>query len=467
MYRLFTLPYLENSQRYFERIRHFAAPVYLDSGKPLCPYGRYDIIAADPAARLSFSEKLTTLIKPDGSEQLQGNPFSHLRALYDSYQQHCPAPEDDTIKALPFCGGMIGYFAYDLGRSLEVMPEQTANDIDLPDMQAAIYSWAIVTDHELQLCYLVTTPLVNEQNADALARQLQQSKPEPESEATRKLSEFRLNSAFSSNMSEQEYYGSLDRISDYIQAGDCYQVNFAQRFTATCEGDPWQAYSLLREHAPTPYSAYMETEQGAILSLSPEQFVEANNGKVTTKPIKGTRPRGENPVADAQLKLALHDSEKDRAENLMIVDLLRNDISKVCEHGSVRVPKLFAVESYANVHHLVSTITGRLDSDKTPLDLLEHSFPGGSITGAPKIRAMQIIEELEPHRRSIYCGSIGYLSFSGKMDSSITIRTLLCQNGKIHCWAGGGIIADSETADEYQETYNKVNNLLKALEQTL
>lgn len=462
MYRLFTLPYLDNSQRYFERIRHSAAPVYLDSGKPLCPYGRYDIIAADPVARLSFSNEQTSLTTSDSREVLSGNPFSHLRALYDSYQQHCSAPENQAIKALPFCGGMIGYFSYDLGRSLETLPEQADNDINLPDMQAAIYGWAIITDHELKQCSLVTSPLISEDNAMTLATQLQEI-PADDFENT----SFRLSSKFASNMSETEYYASLDRISDYIQAGDCYQVNFAQRFSANCEGDPWHAYSLLRKHAPTPYSAYMETEQGAILSLSPEQFVEANNGKVTTKPIKGTRPRGENPVADAQLKLALHDSEKDRAENLMIVDLLRNDISKVCEHGSVRVPKLFAVESYANVHHLVSTITGRLDANKSPLDLLEHSFPGGSITGAPKIRAMEIIEELEPHRRTIYCGSIGYLSFSGKMDSSITIRTLLCQDNKIHCWAGGGIVADSETADEYQETYNKVNNLLRSLEETI
>lgn len=460
MYRLFPLPYLPHSTLYFERIRHLPAPVYLDSGKPAGRYGRYDIIAADPAVKLSYSNKETCVTRNSGNERLSGNPFKHLQTVFEQYQQQCPVPPQAAIKALPFCGGLLGYFSYDLGRCLETLPDETICDIDLPDMQVGIYSWAVVVDHLKQQTVLVTSPLVDEAEAQKFLTLLQAS-PVKENAA------FSLNSRFQSNMSESEYYQSLSRISDYIQGGDCYQVNFAQRFTAACQGDPWSAYKQLREHAPTPYSAFIETESGAILSHSPEQFLEVDKGRVTTKPIKGTLPRGANPAEDAQLKLALHDSEKDRSENLMIVDLMRNDVSKACEHGSVRVPKLFAVESYANVHHLVSTITGKLSSDQNPLSLLEHSFPGGSITGAPKIRAMEIIEELEPHRRSIYCGSIGYLSFSGKLDTSITIRTLICQNDKIHCWAGGGIVADSITADEYQETYNKVNNLLHGLEKTI
>lgn len=463
MYRLFRLPYVSSSHLYFERVRHLPAPVYLDSGKPASRYGRYDIIAADPLAQLSFDQDCTILTHSDGqAEQLSGTPFNQLKVFFDYYQQRCPAPTQADIAALPFCGGLLGYFAYDLGRTLECLPDHSPHDIELPDMQAAIYPWAVIVDHQLQQCQLVTTPLFDPNQAEALLQLL--AAPAP---CTTTAAAFKLTCPFSSNMSEHAYYQSLAQIHDYIQAGDCYQVNFAQRFNAEYTGDPWQAYKLLREKAPTPYSAYIETPKGTILSLSPEQFLEVDAGRVTTKPIKGTRPRGQSPDSDQQLRQALIDSEKDRAENLMIVDLLRNDISKVCQHGSVKVPKLFAVESYANVHHLVSTVTGTLDSDKTPLDLLAHSFPGGSITGAPKIRAMQIIEELEPNRRSIYCGSIGYLSFSGKLDSSITIRTLLCHNGQIHCWAGGGIVADSESADEYQETYNKVNNLLNALQATL
>ncbi len=460
MYRLFPLPYLANSTLYFERIRHLPAPVYLDSGKPAGRYGRFDIIAANPLVKLSYREMTTLISSASGDEQVSGNPFFHLQRLFEKYQQHCQPPEQADIKALPFCGGLLGYFAYDLGRCLETLPEQTEKDIDLPDMQAGIYGWAVIVDHQQQHTVLVTSPLIDQNDADTYL-QLLQTTPAQEN------APFALKTKFQSNMTEAEYHHSLSRISDYIQGGDCYQVNFSQRFTADCHGDPWSAYKRLREHAPTPYSAFIETDTGAILSHSPEQFLEVCDGRVTTKPIKGTLPRGANPAEDAQLKLALHDSEKDRSENLMIVDLMRNDISKACELGSVRVPKLFAVESYANVHHLVSTITGKLSRDHNPLSLLEHSFPGGSITGAPKIRAMEIIEELEPHRRSIYCGSIGYLSFSGQLDTSITIRTLICQNDKIHCWAGGGIVADSVTGDEYQETYNKVNNLLHGLEKTM
>lgn len=460
MYRIFPLPYLPNSTHYFERIRHLAAPVFLDSGKPAGLYGRYDIIAADPDAQLSYQNQVTRISRQSSEQQFNGNPFTHLQQLFNQYQTRCPHPEQLDVQALPFCGGVLGYFAYDLGRSLETLPEQTLCDIDLPDMQVGIYGWAVIVDHERQTTVLMTTPLVNEAEASTILQQLN-------NEAAAQADDFQLSDPFSSNMSETEYHVSLARINDYIHSGDCYQVNFAQRFSSRYQGDPWHAYKRLREHAPTPYSAYIETANGAILSHSPEQFLEIRDAKVTTKPIKGTRPRDDNPALDAQLKLALHDSEKDRAENLMIVDLMRNDISKVCEHGSVRVPKLFAVESYANVHHLVSTITGKLAADKSPIELLEHSFPGGSITGAPKIRAMEIIEELEPHRRSVYCGSIGYLSFSGQIDTSITIRTLICQKGEIHCWAGGGIVADSETANEYQETFDKVNNLLWPLEETI
>ncbi|MDO6562161.1 aminodeoxychorismate synthase component I [Amphritea sp. 1_MG-2023] len=460
MYRTFPLPYLPSSIPYFERIRHLPAPVFLDSGKPASLYGQYDILSADPAAQLSYQNRVTRIRHPASEEQLDGNPFTHLQALFNRYQASCPAPQQSDIKALPFCGGILGYFAYDLGRSLETLPEQTHCDIDLPDMQVGIYSWAVIVNHQHQTAVLLTTPLIDEIQARTILQQLTQ-------DTTELADDFTLSHHFESNMSKADYYASLERINDYIHSGDCYQVNFAQRFSSQYKGDPWHAYKRLREHAPTPYSAYIETANGAILSHSPEQFLEVRDARVTTKPIKGTRPRGNNPALDAQLKLALHDSEKDRAENLMIVDLMRNDISKVCAHGSVRVPKLFAVESYANVHHLVSTITGKLRPDKSPIELLEHSFPGGSITGAPKIRAMEIIEELEPNRRSVYCGSIGYLSFSGQIDTSITIRTLICQNGDIHCWAGGGIVADSEVSEEYQETYDKVNNLLSPLEETI
>ena len=241
-------------------------------------------------------------------------------------------------------------------------------------------------------------------------------------------------------------------------------MNLAQRFSAPCTGDSWEAYKELRKRAPTPFSAFLTLKEGAILSLSPERFIQVRGLSVETKPIKGTRPRGDNADLDRKLKEELISSPKDRAENLMIVDLLRNDLGRSCKTGSIKVPKLFDVESYANVHHLVTTVEAELDSPTDSLRLLEGSFPGGSITGAPKIRAMEIIEELEPHRRSAYCGSIGYIGFNGNVDTSICIRTLVCHQQRIHCWAGGGIVADSECSAEYQETFDKVSNLVAPLE---
>lgn len=443
-----SLPYIADSSIYFNRIRALGNAVYLDSGRPLCPYGRFDIIAAAPAEQVQFTVDATN----------GDNPFDQLRALTSRYPL-----ESQTDPDLPFQGGLIGHFSYDLGRALETMPNSAQKDTRYPDMVVGAYLWAVVVDHQLERCTLVSVegPETSVDNS-----QLDEIEALLTTECSDN-SQFALTGQFHSNVSENEYHSALKKIDDYIHAGDCYQVNFAQRFSSGYEGDPWAAYQQLRKAAPVPYSAYIETEHGAILSLSPEQFLEVKDNKVTTKPIKGTRPRSADKIEDAALKEELRSSTKDRAENLMIVDLLRNDLSKASELGTVTVPRLFAVESYRNVHHLVTTVTGELDKNFSEIDLLEHCFPGGSITGAPKIRAMEIIDELEPHRRSVYCGSIGYISFCGQMDTSITIRTLLCEDNKIHCWAGGGIVADSVSDMEYEETYNKVNNLLQALEKTL
>ncbi len=276
---------------------------------------------------------------------------------------------------------------------------------------------------------------------------------------------FRLHSRFAADLSVDTYRNGIERIQTYIQAGDCYQVNFTQRFRAGCSGDPWSAYRALREACPTPYAGFVALEDGAIASLSPERFLRLQQGHVETRPIKGTRPRGADEHSDAAQAQALLASDKDRAENLMIVDLLRNDLGRSCRIGSVRVPQLFALESYPNVHHLVSCVTGELADGHDAFDLLAGSFPGGSITGAPKIRAMQIIDELEPTRRAIYCGSLLYVDVRGEMDSSIAIRTLLIHDGQASCWGGGGIVADSDWQAEYQESIDKVKVLLQTLEQ--
>ncbi|MEX0607274.1 MAG: aminodeoxychorismate synthase component I, partial [Halofilum sp. (in: g-proteobacteria)] len=246
--------------------------------------------------------------------------------------------------------------------------------------------------------------------------------------------------------------------------GDCYQVNLAQRFEVAASGDPWVAFRRLRTINPAPFAAYLNGPDAQVLSVSPERFLWADaEGHVETRPIKGTRPRNADAAADAALAQALATSPKDRAENVMIVDLLRNDLGKVCATGSVRVPRLCDIESFPTVHHLVSTVIGRLAPEHHALDLLRACFPGGSITGAPKIRAMEIIEELEPQRRGVYCGSIGYVGFDGAMDTNIAIRTLVYSEGRARFWAGGGIVIDSEAESEYQETFDKAAAMLALL----
>ncbi len=437
-----------------ERIRPLGHAILLDSSQPSLQGGRYDILTAAPDRVIRFGPEGLQVIDNQKRQVDSGglSVFEYLDSCLAELGQLQPS------KNLPFCGGLVGLFGYDLGRALEQLPQRSAADIDYPWLVVGRYLWAIIIDHEEKTSRLVHHPLADARLIDQILQRL--DTPDQQKSPT-----FRLTSAFSSNLSADAYANALQRVDDYIHAGDCYQINFAQRFQAGYEGDPWQAYQALRQVAPTPFAAFMDMPEGAILSLSPERFLLSDaDGQVETRPIKGTRPRGQTPAEDQALADELASSSKDRSENLMIVDLLRNDLSRNCQPGTISVPELFSIESYPNVHHMVSVIRGRLKEDASPLQLLRDAFPGGSITGAPKIRAMEIIDELEPQRRSIYCGSIGYISCCGRMDTSITIRTLLCRNGSIYCWAGGGIVADSKIEEEYQETFNKVNNLINCLQ---
>ncbi len=447
--RLTPVEYFAESTPWFEALRHLPHPVWLDSGRPGSPYGRYDILAADPIKLLSTRGQYTRITHADGRiTDSSENPFDLLRSQMPALADTCD---------LPFCGGALGYFGYDLGRRLENLPTLAVQDIELPDLQAGIYLWTIVQDHERQASWLVELP-----GLDEPARHRQKSAfHDLKQNIKRKGNSFKI-SSFHNELNANLYANSLEKIQAYIRDGDCYQVNFAQRFSATYEGDPFAAYLALRKSLPSPFSGYLETEQGAVLSLSPERFIQVRQGTAQTQPIKGTLARGKDSASDARNAELLQSSAKDRAENLMIVDLLRNDLSKNCHQ--VDVPALFALQSFANVHHLVSTVTARLNPGIDALQVLEDCFPGGSITGAPKIRAMEIIEELEPVRRSVYCGSLGYLSACGNMDTSIAIRTLVCDRGRIHCWGGGGIVSDSEIDKEYQESLAKVRLLMETLE---
>lgn len=452
------LPYRPDSAALFEAVADRPWAVFLDSGLHYPGQARYDIIAAEPHVRLITRGGLTE-VHGETSELSRADPFELLRAqlaIDPSCRGELPGVE------LPFSGGAIGYFGYDLARRLERLPVRARDSERIPDMAIGIYDWAVVVDHSEQKAWLVGQGRDpdTDRKWDGLVR-LFTAEP-----SERQRPPFRVTSPVTSNFTPKGYGHAFDRILNYIRAGDCYQVNLAQRFTAHASGDPWLAYQRLRLINPAPYSAYMNTPYAQILSASPERFLRVANGQVETRPIKGTRPRAGHAKLDAERIAELVASEKDRAENLMIVDLLRNDLSKNCAIGSVKVPRLFDVESFATVHHLVSTVTGKLAAGRDAIDLLRGAFPGGSITGAPKTRAMQIIEELEPHRRGVYCGAIGYIGYDGDMDTNIAIRTLVHSRGIVRFWAGGGIVADSQREAEYQETFDKAAALLNLLQQS-
>jgi para-aminobenzoate synthetase component 1 len=446
------LPYAPDSGALFEAIADLPWAVFLDSGQHHPGQSRYDILAAEPYARLLTRGNLTE-IQGDGVQLSRDDPFALIARLLDI---------TPTSGELPFSGGAIGYFGYDLARRLEAFPVRARDAERIPDMAVGFYDWAVVVDHCEHRSWLVGQGRDPETDVkwDSLVARFTQPVRE------RARAPFRITSPVVSNMTRERYGRAFRRIQQYIRDGDCYQVNLAQRFEAQAGGDPWLAYQALRVLNPAPYSAYLNTPYAQVLSASPERFLKVESGRVEARPIKGTRPRAGHPRLDAQQIEVLRTSEKDRAENVMIVDLLRNDLSKNCSTGSVRVPKLFEVESFATVHHLVSTVTGELAPGRNALDLLRGCFPGGSITGAPKRRAMQIIEELEPHRRGVYCGAVGYIGFDGDMDLNIAIRTLTLSRGVIRCYAGGGIVADSREADEYQETFDKAAAMLKLLQQS-
>jgi para-aminobenzoate synthetase component 1 len=450
--KLTELPYQRDSSALFSVIAGEPWSIFLDSGYPNIDSGRYDILSCRPYVTLQTSGNQTVIHGPSGAVQYSAeDPFHLLR--------HFLGVKKENRSGLPFCGGALGYFAYDLGRRIENLPEIAVNDIPVPDLAIGLYDWAVVVDHHQRRSWLAGY-CNDSQTRDIWQDLLQLFQPA----SARLPVNFTPRSPIISNLDKTAYAAAFDRIKHYIVEGDCYQVNLAQRFSIEVSGSSWDAYLRLRSINPAPFASYFNLGDAAVLCSSPERFLKVSNNLVETKPIKGTRRRSAFAYEDRALAVDLLESQKDRAENLMIVDLLRNDLGKNCVTGTVSVPKLFALESYATVHHLVSTITGQLRPDRHVLDLLRGCFPGGSITGAPKLRAMEIIEELEPHRRKIYCGSMGYVGFDGNMDCNIAIRTLLYHAGKMYCWAGGGIVSDSVMEAEYQECFDKAAAMLYLLE---
>lgn len=442
---------------------HFAADTWailLDSANAAHQDAKFDIICANPIATLVTQDKHTQLhtcspklTLPAGITE-QDDPFMLLSRLLKHWYpkaQHCD---------LPFSGGAMGCFSYDLGRRIEHLPNLAQRDISLPEMNLGFYDWALIFDREHCTWHLVH--YLGEAALEVELKNIQDMVNKKTKNASKAV--FKLSSDWTAQLTKSQYTEKFNQVQTYLKSGDCYQINLTQRFEAQYQGDEWTAYCKLRSANQAPFSAFMRLPQHAILSISPERFIQLRQGKIQTKPIKGTLPRHQDPTLDKAAADMLANSPKDRAENVMIVDLLRNDIGKVAAPGSVQVPHLFDIESFPAVHHLVSTVTATLDTQYNATDLLRAAFPGGSITGAPKIRAMQIIEALEPSRRSLYCGSIGYISQDGQMDTSITIRTLVAENNRLYCWAGGGIVADSNVDAEYQESFDKVSRILPLLD---
>lgn len=438
---LIELNYRKRSSELFAKIRSEPYAVWLDSSFPDGYKGRFDIMASNPSKVLEVNDL---------------SVFKELRQVLETEIPHGHSPDLD----LPFIGGAIGFLSYNLSDDMLKTLNDQKQVINFPLSVIGIYQWALIQDHRRRRCVLVCSSKVDKEKQVHLKNLFSGVEGSTNSHAE-------LLDTFKTTIDRPTYDAGFTKIKDYIQAGDCYQVNYTQHFSAPFSGDPWAAYKVLRSEARAPFSAFFNTPNGSVLSVSPERFIKVTGHHVETKPIKGTKARNKDPFLDAELARDLCNSEKDKSENLMIVDLMRNDIGKHCAIGTVMVDKLFELESYSNVHHLVSTISGELAADADALQILEDCFPGGSITGAPKLRSMEIINELEAVQRSIYCGSMFYYSADGKMDSSICIRTMLVQDDTIHCWGGGGIVDDSTSSSEYRESIQKVERFMQALETQL
>ena len=479
-----------------DRFADLAYVLFLDSAAPDHPDAHYSFLTADPACVVRSKAEITEVWRRPANNwtRVPGDALSVARGLL-------PAEPVDAIQGLPpFQGGIAGYIGYDWGAVLERLPLPRFDDLRIPDVVLCLYDWVIAWDHRSRLAWVISTGLPEtgqsrERHARArmdlvrgrLQRQ-QDSRPTEQflsgsgpsllrdsgqapahapptypAMAIEDANRLGLRSTFT----RQGYLDAVARVREYILAGDIFQANLSQRFQAHWRSTPYDLYHRLRRRNPAPFAAFLGFNDVAVLSASPERFLRFDGQHIETRPIKGTRPRGLGPMHDAALGRALAESRKDRAENVMIVDLLRNDLSRVCRPGTVRVPELFALEHHPTVHHLVSTVVGEIESGAGAVELIRAAFPGGSITGAPKVRAMEIIAELEPTQRGVYCGSIGYLSATGTMDTSIVIRTYLLLNGQVYFQAGGGIVADSDPELEYRETLDKARGLIETLVESL
>jgi para-aminobenzoate synthetase component 1 len=459
-------------------LRELPRLLFLDSALTHPSLGRYSFLTADPVVWLCARGRCVWL--SDGSRPLElADPFGVLA-------ERLAAWHAEPIPGLPpFQGGAAGLFGYDLCHHVERLPRPRFDEFSIPDLAVGFYDWVLAFDHQAGRAWLISTGFPEKerrQRSRRAARRLAEVKHRltgrgdlrtgdgpPASLPRLRPSDLAPQwpvaglAGLTSNFDRAGYHAAVRRAIDYVHAGDCFQVNVSQRLLYPQASPAWELYRRLRERNPATFAGYFDLGEFILASASPERFLRVVGGEVETRPIKGTRPRGATAEADAALIADLLHSAKDRAENVMIVDLLRNDLGRVCQYGSVRVPALCRLESYGFVHHLVSEVRGRLRDGLGPVELLRAAFPGGSVTGAPKVRAMEIIAELEPTARGPYCGSLGYIGFDGTMDSSILIRTFTVGRGWVQFPVGGGIVADSTPESEYEETWHKAEGLLRAL----
>jgi para-aminobenzoate synthetase component 1 len=447
------------------RVRGRRHPVLLLSGLEEHPASRHSILAWDPLVVVALRGGEATIARVAGGEErierrAVRDPFDFLRTIAPAGAVQRGAP------GVPFSGGAIGYLGYGLRRAVERLPMAPRDPLGQPDAWFGLYDRAVVFDHREKRVVLVSTGLgasgEREREGRAAAgiadmRRAMSGPPGagPDREVARRTARLKT--------SRRAYLAAVDRALEYIASGDLYQVNLSHRIECPFDGDPADLFADLARCNPAPFAAYLDAGDFQVVSASPERFVALSGSRVSSSPIKGTRPRGSTPEEDLRLSRELSESAKDRAENVMIADLVRNDLGRVCETGSVRVERLCALESFATVHHLVSSVSGCLRPDADRMDLLKALFPGGSMTGAPKVRAMEIIDELEGEERGIYSGGIGYLSLDGSMDFNIVIRTLVCASGLAHLRVGGAVVADSRPEQEHKETLDKARALLDAL----
>ncbi|MFA6320958.1 MAG: aminodeoxychorismate synthase component I [Candidatus Omnitrophota bacterium] len=445
----------------FNSIKNHPYTFFLDSAVRDKHLGRFSFLGCDPFLVFRSKKDAIALEWADGrSELFKSDPFTALKEIFKKYRISCVNEE------LPFSSGGVGYFSYDLKDFIEDLPDRASSDLDMDDCVMGFYDVVIIHDNFNNNTYIASSglPYSGKIRARRRSERLKEFKDKVQKNKPGLISTSdTVPASLKSNFSRSGYAEAIKKAKQYIKKGDIYQVNISQRFEADILEDPAQLYMRLRSISPAPFASYMNFADTSILSTSPERFLLKKGDYIETRPIKGTRPRGTDETSDRSMEKELKNSAKDNAEHIMIVDLERNDLGKVCRYGTVRLTESSVIEKYSNVFHMVSTISGNLKKGTDPIDCLRAAFPGGSITGAPKVRSMEIIEELEPVKRLVYTGAIGYISFDGNMDTSIVIRTIIARKGKIYFSVGGGIVADSDPEAEYQETIDKAKGLMDTL----